>query len=517
MSKRSASHAERAQAQARLRLRQLEQAEQPPLGLLEFARTFWNVLEPGVEFTEGWAIAAICEHLEACARGQIKKLIINVPPGHMKSLLCNVFYPAWEWTLDPRLRWLFTSYNIQLSTRDSVKMRRLITSTEYKARYGHLYQLTGDQNAKTRYDNTARGTRIVVPLTSSVGERAHRLVIDDANNPNDVWSATSRERTNGAYDSSLATRAADPIAYVQIVVQQRVHEQDLTGHLLERGGWEHLCLPAEFEPTRKCITKIWSDPRTEDGELLWEKRFPKPVIDDLKITLGGYGAAGQLQQRPAPPEGGMVKRHWWRYWTPTGTNPAPVRVRVNDEHLEIDCKFLPEKFEVLIQSWDLAFKDTTASAYVVGQVWGVLGANRYLIDQIRAKLDMVGTIAAIRALTARYPLATAKIIEDRANGPAVISMLKTEIQGLIAWSPGNDSKEARVAAVSPQIEAGNVFIPHPTAATWVNDFLAEFSSFPASTYKDQVDAAAQALLRLRNHNSGTIGDLDKYKTGSRRM
>ena len=492
--------------------------EQAPLSLLEFTQTFWHVLEPGVEFTQGWAIEAICEHLEACASGQIKKLIINVPPGHAKSILCNVFYPAWEWTKNPRLRWLFTSYNIQLSIRDSVKMRRLIASPEYKARYEHLYQCPGDYNAKTRFDNSARGTRMVVPIGSSTGERAHRLVVDDPNNASEVWSATQRERITGAYDSSLSTRAADPQHYVQIVVMQRLHEKDLSGHLLERGGWEHLCLPAEYEVARRCVTSIWQDPRQTEGELLWAERFPKVVIDELKSTLGGYGAAGQLQQRPAPPGGGMLKRHWWQYWQPVGTTAPVVRHRMaNNEFLEITPEVLPTKFDAKILSWDLAFKDSKDSAYVVGQVWGVLGSRRYLLDQIREKLDIVGTLAAIRSLSQRHPDALIKLVEDRANGPAVLSMLKKEIPGLIAFSPGNDSKEARVAAIAPLVEAGNIFIPHPSSAPWVSVFLEECTTFPASAYKDQVDSLTQALLYLRNRGSMSLVDLAQYGTGSRRM
>jgi predicted phage terminase large subunit-like protein len=186
------------------------------------------------------------------------------------------------------------------------------------------------------------------------------------------------------------------------------------------------------------VTAIqWRDPRCQAGELLWPARFDAEAVERLKRTLGSYAAAGQLQQRPAPAEGGILKRHWWKL-----------------------CREMPRQFDELIQSWDCSFKETSSSDYVVGQVWGRIGAGKYLVDQVRRRMDCPTTIQEILRFSERYPKAQTKLIEDKANGPAVIAMLKHHLPGLIAVNP-EGGKEARAHAVSPQIEAGNVYLLDP--------------------------------------------------------
>jgi predicted phage terminase large subunit-like protein len=276
---------------------------------------------------------------------------------------------------------------------------------------------------------------------------------------------------------------------------QRCHQQDLSGHLLEQGGWEHLCLPAEFEGPG-CVTSIgWSDPRSAQGELLWAERFGPVEIESLKVSLGSYAAAGQLQQRPSPAGGGLFKRHWFRYWQPRGANLPPVSVRLPDGTVTlITAVEVPHRVAEQIQSWDCAFKDLDTSDYVVGQVWARLGAAFFLGDQVRGRMDCPTTVKAVRELSEKWPRTVAKLIEDKANGSAVIQMLAKEIPGLLPVTP-QGGKVARAAAVSPLIEAGNVYLPHPLYAPWVNDFIGECAAFPNGSHDDQVDAMTQALLR----------------------
>jgi len=465
-------------------------------GLGHFVRQAWVIVEPSTPFVPGWHIDAIVEHLEAITSGEIRNLLINVPPRHMKSLLVSVYWPAWEWIRFPERRWLYSSYAAALSTRDSVKCRRLIESPWYQQRWGDRFRLTSDQNAKSRFDNDRSGYRLSTSVGGAVtGEGGDRIVCDDPNNVNEVESDSVRKSTNDWFDVVMSTRVNDPKTAAKVVVMQRCHQQDLSGHLLEQGGWEHLRLPAEYEGP-PCVTSLgWVDPRTEPGELLWPERFGTPEIEALKRTLGSYAVAGQLQQRPSPAGGGLIKRHWFRYWQPRGANLPPVIVRLPDgTTISSDAIEVPYRVDEQIQSWDCTFKDLQTSDYVVGQLWGRVGPAYLLGHQIRARMDLPATVKAIRDLSAKNPAAIAKLIEDKANGSAVIQMLSNEIPGLLPVNP-EGGKVARAAAVSPLIEAGNVYLPHPLSAPWVNDFIEECAAFPNGAHDDQVDAMTQALLR----------------------
>jgi hypothetical protein len=286
-------------------------------------------VEPATVFVPGWHIDAIVEHLEAVSRGEIRNLLINVPPRHMKSLLVSVFWPAWEWTRWPARRWLYSSYAASLSIRDSVNCRRLIESPWYQQRWGHVFRLTGDQNAKTRFDNNRAGYRLSTSVGGSVtGEGGDRIVCDDPHKVDEVESDAVRKGTIDWYDVALSTRGSDPKTSAMVVVMQRCHQQDLSGHLLEKGNWEHLCLPAEYEGRSRATSIGFVDPRQNHDDLLWPERFGKKEIEQLKLNLGSYAAAGQLQQRPSPPEGGLIKRHWFRFFQRRGDNFPPVQVRM---------------------------------------------------------------------------------------------------------------------------------------------------------------------------------------------
>jgi predicted phage terminase large subunit-like protein len=470
--------------------------ERASRSLREFVRQAWAIIEPSTPFVPGWHIDAIIDHLEAITFGQIRNLLINVPPRHMKSLLVSVLWPAWEWIRRPERRFLYSSHAAQLSIRDSVKCRRLIESPWYQERWGDRFALTGDQNTKGRFENDRSGYRLSTSVGgAATGEGGDRVFCDDPHNVQEAESDSVRKATLDWWDIVMSTRVNDPRTAAKVVVMQRCHQRDLSGHLLEQGGWEHLCLPAEFEKPG-CSTSIgWSDLRTEQSELLWPERFGPEELESLKRSLGSYAAAGQLQQRPSPAGGGIFKRHWFRYFQPRGANLPPVVVSLPDgTQMSITAIEAPHSVSETIQSWDCAFKDLDTSDYVVGQVWGRLGPSFFLGDQIRARMDCPATVHAVRQLTAKWPGTLAKLIEDKANGSAVIQMLARDIPGLLPVNP-EGGKVARAAAVSPLIEARNIYLPHPLWQPWVNDFIEECAAFPNGAHDDQVDAMTQALLR----------------------
>lgn len=472
----------------------------PDLPLVEFIREGWHVVEPKRPYLHNWHIDAIAEHLTAVSLGEIRRLIINVQPRLMKSLSVCVFWPMWEWTFRPEIRWLFSSYSGSFSIRDSLKCRRLIQSRWYQQNWSTVFHLVGDQNQKSRFENNKTGYRLATSVGGvGTGEGGDRIVVDDPLKAGDAHSDTKREAANTWWDETMSTRGNDPESAAWVVICQRLHESDLPGHLLEEmdhsgDQYELLILPTEYVPTTYTTSIGWRDPRVEPGDLIWSQRFSRTYVEGLKRTLGARGAAAQLQQTPSPAEGDIFKRSWWRFWKPAGVELPPVRLELPDHtFIETAVVDLPAEFEEQSQSWDMTFKDTDDSAYVVGQVWARLMADRFLLDQVRDKMDIVKTLQAVRNLSAHWPRVIKKLVEDKANGPAVIQLLHREIPGLVAVTP-EGGKVSRAYASTPFIEAGNVYLPHPYTAPWVYDFIEECARFPTGAYADQVDTMTQMLI-----------------------
>jgi predicted phage terminase large subunit-like protein len=435
-----------------------------------FLSSAWSAVEPETPFVDGWHLGAICEHLTAVTTGEIRNLVINIPPRHCKSLACGVFWPAWVWARTPHSKWLCASYAESIATRDSLRMRRLIESRWFRLRFPDVI-LAKDQKAKTRYENTSGGCRIATTvLGSATGEGGDYIMVDDAHKVMEAESQSQRERVVDWWNQTMSTRGNDPKTVARVVIGQRVHGDDLCGHLEDAGGYEHLVLPAEWDGEIRTTSIGWREPRKEDGELLWPDRFGQKEIDDIKTNLGPYGAAAQLQQRPVPREGGIIQEGWLK------------RCKRED---------LPT-FERIVQSWDMTFKATRGS-YVVGQAWGVAGVHYYLIDQERGRWGFNESVAAIKRLTARHPECIEILVEDAANGPAIIDHLKNTINGIVRIRP-DGSKEARLSAVSPLFANGQVFVVDGPA--WVDGYEAELLTFPMAANDDQVDATSQALRRI---------------------
>jgi len=328
------------------------------------------------------------------------------------------------------------------------------------------------------------------------------VVADDPHDPKEAQSEVQRQAVLDWWDSKMLGSMQDPAKSAHVLIMQRVHHQDLSGYLLAQGGYEHLCLPSEFVPERRCSTSIgFSDPRTERGELLFPKRFTQATIDYAKKTPSIFN--GQHQQNPSPQEGGLAKRHWWGFWHYPGS-PLPTQSYQLEDGTFRACRSLPlpvdaegkQSMDRWLQSWDMAFKDKKGGSFVVGQVFGKKGADIFLMDQFRQQVDFSATLDAVRRLTAKWPQAHEKLVEDKANGPAVISALRHEISGIIEVEP-QGGKESRAQAVLPGIESGNVYLPHPAIAPWVTDYIEEWAAAPLGDYWDQIDSTSQALIRMQ--------------------
>lgn len=445
----------------------------------------WPSIVPSTPLKWSWHLDVICDHLEAVSRGDIKRLLINIPPRHLKSTLVSVCFPAWEWLRRPHLKYLTASHKLSLALRDAVYSRRVLLTDRYQALIQRengeaLFRLQGDQNVKGRYENDAGGHRISTSVgAGTTGEGGNRIIIDDAHDASQVQSDVEREAVLEWWDQTMSTRLNDPEKDAVIGIMQRVHEQDLSGHWIKQGGWDHVCLPTLYEPEHpiKSVTSLgFSDPRTEPGEMLFPDHFGEAAIAGAQKALGSHGFAGQHQQRPAP-KGGAVFRHgdFRRFRLP------------------------PTTFDQVLGSWDCAVKGKAAEedaikgrSYVVGQVWGFLGGKTYLLEERRGQWDIGRTMEEILEQREQWGLRRI-LIEDKANGPAIMQMLKGRVPGLIEATP-KGSKIQRALGCQTFVESGSVYIPDPQVMPWAAGFLDEVTTFPYGQNDDRVDAMTQALL-----------------------
>lgn len=452
--------------------------------LAGFIKGGWHVVDPAVPFVPNWHIDAIAEHLEAVARGQIQRLVISIAPGMAKSIGVSVMWPAWIWTWNPHFSSIYGSHDKDLALRDSVRSRMLMESDWYQNEFAPSWEFASDQNVKGYYRNTKMGERISIPVGGGTGHRVDAVVVDDPVNVADRYSATKMEAAIDWWEKSMSSRFKNPKIPRRVVIAQRTVINDLTGHVLEAGGYEHLCLPSEFDPKRRAVTSLGIvDPRKKEGELLFPARFPQSVLDQAKKDLGSIDYSAQHQQSPVPMTGGIFQREWFtqNFYTK-----------------------LPPAFQEMLISWDMSFKDTKSSDYVVGDVWGRTGADCYLVYERRGQMSFPATRVAVRNLAKAYPLATLKLIEDKANGPAIIDDLKAEVPGLVAVGP-EGSKEARAHSVSAMAEAGNVHLPHPEIWPEVEEWLNEVCTFPKGVKDDRVDTFTQAMIRFKKHIANMAG------------
>ena len=447
--------------------------------LAAFVRRAWKVLEPGQPYIHGWHVDAVCEHLEAITSGELNRLLINIPPGTMKSTLVSVFWPAWEW--GPRglahMRFIGASHEQGLAIRDTRKMRNLITSDWYQRLWP--LELSGDQNQKTYYENRQTGFRQACAVSSMTGRRGDRVAWDDPHSVEASLSDAHRETALRVFQETLPTRLNNPDSSAIVIVMQRLHENDVSGFILEQDyGYEHLCLPMEFEPERRCTTSIgFSDPRTEEGELLFPERFPREVVERDKKIMGSMAVAGQFQQRPAPRGGGLFKVDRIEIVRAAPANPAQV-----------------------VRYWDKAGTEG-GGAYSAGVKMARMKDGRFIVlDVIRGQWSALNRERMIRQ-TAEMDGTSVPVWIEQEPGSGGKESAENTIRALAGFDvraerPIGD-KELRAAPFSAQVEAGNVLL---LAGAWNKDFIDELRNFPVGKYKDQVDAASAAFAKLAGNS-----------------
>ena len=445
--------------------------------LVEFVQGAWHVLEPETPYVHGWHVEAVCEHLEAVHYGKINRLLINIPPGAMKSTLVSVFFPAWEWGArgKPSNKYINGAHESSLSVRDTLKMRRLVQSEWFQTLYPDI-EMTKDQNQKTYFENTVTGFRQATAVTSMTGKRGDRIIWDDPHSVEDAHSPANLSTAIRVLKETLPTRLTNPINSAIIIVMQRLNEEDVSGYILKNDlGYTHLCLPMEYDPSRPCTTSIgFTDPRTEEGELLFPGRFPRSVVDRDKKAMGTYAVAGQFQQRPTPKGGSIFKDEWWNHYT-----------------------FLPKiKFRMVYG--DTALKAKEQNDYSVFQCWGLgFDGNLYLIDQLRGKWESPELLIKTKAFWQKHKamqgcgvLRQLKV-EDKASGTGLIQSLQRDTQIPVKGIPRGVDKVTRAHDASPYIESGYVYLP--SDASWLSDYEREFSQFPLGSNDDQVDPTMDAI------------------------
>ena len=451
--------------------------------LAEFSQMSWHVLEPSTELKWGWCLDAICEHLEAVTSGDILRLLANVPPGSMKSLLTGVIWPAWEWGPKgmPHKRFLGTAHMQSLAVRDNLKCRRLIESRWYQERWD--VELASDQNMKTKFENTSTGFREAMAFTSMTGARGDRVILDDPINADEANSEKALESARITFTETLPTRVNNEKSAI-ICIMQRLNEGDTSGVIKELAlDYTHLMIPMRYEHERKCTTSIgWTDPRTVEGELMFEERFPLKQLEELEKTLGSYGTAGQLQQRPAPRGGGMFKR--------------------SDFNV---VKAMPAGYK-WVRGWDLAATDSADAARTAGVLMGMGPDKRICIahvvkDQVNAA-GVERLLAVTAASDGREVIGSIPQDPGSAGKSWAAHLLRTSLMGYsYSATPETGDKETRAMPLAAQVEAGNVDV---LEGAWLADFLDEASVFPAGKFKDQIDAATRAFDVVAGFKSRSI-------------
>lgn len=437
-----------------------------------FARFFFKQAF-GKNFTISEHHKKIIKTMEAVARGDITRLIINIPPRYSKTELAVKLFIPWAMANNPAARFMHLSYSDGLVSDNSDAVRDIVKSQMFRTLFPDTV-VSRKTDAKDKWYTTMNGGMYAVATGGQItgfgagifGEREYMgtgspadgfggaIIIDDPLKPEDKDSDSTRERINARYNNTIQSRKNSEDTPV-IVIMQRLHDHDMAGFLLGGGSgekWTHLCLPAE----------------NPDGTPLWPEKHSIEQLHRLRDSAPEMYAA-QYMQSPRVASGNIFKKEWFRYW---------------------DESTIPLMFDRKFQSWDLTFKNTAHSDNVCGTLWGKKGPNFYLLDCICKKMSFTESIRAMLLMTQNNPDAVAKYVEDKANGAAVMNMLSEKVPGIIGVCP-SESKVARAHAVSPLFEAGNVYLPKN--APWLFDYEDELTKFPNAEHDDRVDSTTQAL------------------------
>jgi predicted phage terminase large subunit-like protein len=431
------------------------------------AKAFLTV-DSGQRFSWNWHIAAIAWHLQAVAQGRIKRLLITVPPRHLKSICASVALPPWMLGHDPTCNIICASYAQDFSVKLHNHCRSVMNAPWYRAAFPRT-RLSARKNTEGEFETTLGGGRLATSVEGVLtGRGGNLIIIDDPIKPRDAASDTMRERVNEWYRSTVFSRLNERKAGAIIVVMQRLHVDDLAGHLLEQGDWTHLNLPAIAEVEERIQIGPGRYHPRRVGDLLHPERESRQELDELKRTLGTAAFSAQYQQRPVPLGGGLIRWDWFRCY-----EAEPER----------------ERSDEVVQSWDTASKAGQLNDYSVCTTWLVRDKAYHLIDLHRERLEFPALKRRVREL-ADLHRPDAILIEDKGSGTQLIQDLEWDGQPCIGITPEGD-KVVRAHAQTARIEAGQVRLP--ASAPWLDDFKHEVLGFPNGRHDDQVDSMVQFL------------------------
>jgi predicted phage terminase large subunit-like protein len=435
---------------------------------------------PSTEYIHNWHVDLLAEYLDAVEAGDLKRLIINIPPRSMKSTIVTVAWPAWLLGQNPANRIIAASYSQSLATKHSLDTRLIIESDWYKEIYPKT-KLVADQNQKNKFVTTKRGFRMATSVGGTItGDGGNFLIIDDPHNPKNIFSENVRKSTLNWYDQVFSSRLDDKKKGVILLVMQRLHQDDLTGYLLAKKSseWENIIIPAIAD--RKIIYDLapYKKKRKyfyEQDDILNNKRDTKSEILAFKEEVGSFVFSAQYMQNPIPEGGGMIGKDWF---------------------LRYNIK--PENLQNIAASWDTGIKSGKNNDYTVCTIWGEGENAYYLLDIFRGKFDYPELKRSVKNISEKWQ-AESVLIEDKGSGQSLIQDLKRETKlPIIPIIPKID-KISRVASISAIIESGKVYIP--SQADWMIDFESEVFAFPYVNHDDQVDSLSQYLNWAKNKTS----------------
>ncbi|MDX1950065.1 MAG: phage terminase large subunit [Rickettsiales bacterium] len=465
----------------------------------KFLKKSFYSLNPSAKFLNNWHIDLICDYLKACESGGIKRLIINIPPRYMKSIIVNVAWPAWLLANNPTKRIISASYSSNIAEKHSLDCRNIISQDWFRKKFPDTI-LSKEQNQKEKFMTTERGFRMATSIGGSItGEGGNFLIIDDPNNPALIGSKTYRLKVLNWYEQVFSSRLDNRNEGVIIIIMQRLHKEDLTGLLLEKNpnSWEVLKIPAIIdESARKYFSNAIIKPRIFDDKNIFRKIFNLKLnrkiskgesfalhakhqsINDLEATkkeMGGFAFSAQYLQNPINSEDSMVRQNWLRYYN------------TNEEN---------KIFTKITQSWDTAIKTGKNNDFSACTTWGEFENNFYLLDIFRDKLDFPDLKKAVINLANKWR-AEKILIEDKSSGQSLIQEVLRETKLPIIPIKVRQDKISRFAKITPLFEAGKIFLPKNHSK--IQDYEIEITTFPNSSNDDLIDSTSQYLNHQRDY------------------
>jgi predicted phage terminase large subunit-like protein len=435
--------------------------------LVAFVQKVFGAVSPGDVFLPNWHIEALCHELAKVMRGETTRLVITIPPRHLKSICTSVALPAWVLGHDPTRRIICVSYAQELAVKHANDCRTVMAADWYRRLFPGT-RLDPAKNTETEVMTTKRGFRLSTSVGGTLtGRGGNLIVVDDPIKPADAMSDTTRERLIEWCGNTLFSRLDDKGHDAIILVMQRLHEGDLAGHVLRQGGWQHLNLPAIAETEQRVEVGPGRYHMRQIGDLLHPARETRAVLDNIKRVMGSATFAAQYQQSPVPAGGHMIDWGWFRRFDPSK----------------------PKDFGEIFISWDTAMKATELSDYSVATVWGKWIDFYYLLDVVRLRLDYPSLRRKVLEMRDHWHRPTI-LIEDAGSGTSLIQDLRAQGIAAVPIKPESD-KVVRMSAQSAKIEGGYVYLPQ--RAAWLDDLRTEILAFPHGLHDDQVDSISQAL------------------------